>query len=136
MVKYFLVKVDESFYNANKDALKEYGKKAICVFKVSKLIQENQNLKKQLKISEKSKKVLEEVIEYLKEYQPKITAELNEKKNARKKIVDEIEILTLRKNKLSQILDERIQDKQFDLEVLSRKIESLHCLVLDHINNL
>lgn len=48
MVKYYLVKVEESFYNANKDALKKFGKKPVCVLKVNKLIKENQRLIKEL----------------------------------------------------------------------------------------
>ena len=66
MVKYFLVKVDESFYNANKDALKEF-EKAICVLKVSKLIQENQRLIKELSQRNLAENYLKEAQNILKE---------------------------------------------------------------------
>lgn len=67
MVKYYLVKVDEKFYDSNEDALKRFGKKAVCILKVNKLIQENQILIEQLKKSEKSKKILEEAKKVLEE---------------------------------------------------------------------
>lgn len=49
MVKYFLVKVHKDWYATNKDALKEFGDKPVCVLKVNKLIQENQRLIKELR---------------------------------------------------------------------------------------
>lgn len=49
MVKYFLVKVHKDWYATNKDALKEFGDKPVCVLKVNKLIQENQRLIEELR---------------------------------------------------------------------------------------
>lgn len=71
MVKYFLVKVKKDWYATNKDALKEFGDKPVCVLKVNKLIQENQRLIEELRektleydekmrLLEKAKAMLEE----------------------------------------------------------------------------
>lgn len=49
MVKYFLVKVDKDWYATNKDALKLFGDKSVCVLKVDKLICENQRLIEELR---------------------------------------------------------------------------------------
>ena len=49
MVKYFLVKVHKDWYATNKDALKKFGNKPVCVFKVNKLVQENQRLIEELR---------------------------------------------------------------------------------------
>jgi hypothetical protein len=71
MVKYFLVKVDKDWYATNKDALKLFGDKSVCVLKVDKLICENQRLIEELRektleydekmrLLEKAKAMLEE----------------------------------------------------------------------------
>jgi DNA-binding transcriptional regulator GbsR (MarR family) len=67
MVKYFLVKVKKDWYATNKDALKEFGDKPVCVLKVNKLIQENQRLIKELSQRNLAENYLKEAQNILKE---------------------------------------------------------------------
>lgn len=69
MVKYFLVKVDKDWYATNKDALKLFGDKSVCVLKVDKLICENQKLIKELsqrKLAENYLKEAQNILEKVK----------------------------------------------------------------------
>ena len=69
MVKYFLVKVNKDWYATNKDALKQFGDKPVCVLKVNKLIQENQRLIKELSSRELAENYLKKARNILKEAQ-------------------------------------------------------------------
>lgn len=69
MVKYFLVKVHKDWYATNKDALKEFGDKPVCVLKVNKLIQQNQRLIKELAQRELAENHLKKARNILKEAQ-------------------------------------------------------------------
>lgn len=91
MVKYFLVKVNKDWYATNKDALKIFADKPVCVLKVNKLIQENQRLIKELRektleydekirLLEEAKAILEEakaILEKAKAFNAKTSILLN-----------------------------------------------------------
>lgn len=69
MVKYYLVKVDKDWYATNRDALKLFGEKSVCVLKVDKLICENQKLIKELSQRKLAENYLKEAQNILKEAQ-------------------------------------------------------------------